>query len=79
MPPNTTEIIPTKSFYQTFRLYAPSSKCKACGQEIKSKRPEVKFYLQGITKNGMWRVKFSNRKTVVTFHPKFFKELPQEL
>jgi len=68
------EIQPTKDFYRTFRIYEPDRRCKTCGQIVKSKRPDVKFYLMGISKIGHWKVKTSNRKTINTYHPKYFKE-----
>lgn len=69
------EIKPTKKFHQTFRLYAPDKRCKECKQIVKSKRPDVKFYLVGITKQGLWKVKKSNTKTINYYHPKFFEEI----
>lgn len=69
------EITPTKAFYQNFSLYKPDRLCKVCRQKIQSKRPKVKFYLMGITKNGYWKVKFSNLKTIHTYSPHFFKEI----
>ena len=69
------EVIPTKEFYQSFKVYAPEERCKSCNQKILSKRPDVKFFLVGITKKGLWKVRFSNKKTISSFHPKFFKEI----
>ena len=69
---NMKEIQPTKTFYRIFKLYAPDRKCKECGQIIKSKRPDVKFFLVGKTKGGFLKVKQSNRKNISVYHRKFF-------
>ena len=66
------EITPTQKYYNTFRLYAPDKRCKECGQIVKSKRPNIKFYLLGITKSGLLRIKKSNTKTVNNYHSDFF-------
>ncbi len=67
------EIKPTPYFYKNFRLYQPDKKCSACGQIVKSKRPNVYFFLVGVTKKGLLKVKASNKKTVYSYHPSFFK------
>lgn len=69
------EIKPTKHFYQTFRVYKPDRKCKCCGQKIKSKRSNVKFYLVGITKDGFLKIKQSNLKSIRLYHKDYFIKL----
>jgi hypothetical protein len=66
------KITPTQHFYDNFRLYSPDRRCKECGQTIKSKKPDVKFYLVGIAKNGHLKIRKTGVKTISTYHPSYF-------
>ena len=69
------EVYPTKHFYQTFRIFRPDRKCKECGSIIKSKRPNVRFYFQGISKGkdrDLWKIRQTGKKTINNYSPIFF-------
>lgn len=69
------EVYPTKHFYQTFRIFRPDRKCKTCGQIIKSKRPNVRFYFVKPVKSGqtiLWKIRQTGKKTMYNYSPIFF-------
>ena len=68
------EIFPTERFYNNFRLYQPDRKCKECGQTVKCKRPETRFFFDGKVQgsDSMIRVWIEGRKNVWRLHKDYF-------